>query len=157
VSRRRAMPGRFKDVMRQSDRNWEASAAAVSILRADSKVAQVIERALAEADLTLPQFNVLMELASSPGSQLPLYELTSRLTSTAPNVSWLSNRMEDRRLVRKKRAAHDSRVVLLELTERGWATIERAAPLVFACEKELFADYTKDELKTLSSLLTRLL
>lgn len=151
------MPERFKELMKRSKRDWDASRAAVAILRADSKVAQVIERALGRADLTLPQFNVLMELASSPGATLPLYELTSRLTSTPPNVSWLVTRMEEAGLVGKQRDVSDSRVVLVKLTNRGWATLGRAAPVVFAAEKELLAGYPRDELRRLAEMLARVL
>ena len=145
--------GRFGDLMRRAGRNQDASRAAVSILRADSKVGQVLERALACAGLSLPQFNVLMELASSAGAALPLHELTARLISTPPNISWLSTRMEGAGLVTKARDRNDSRVVILELTESGWVTLARAAPLVFEAEKKLLGAYSCDELRDLADLL----
>jgi orotidine-5'-phosphate decarboxylase len=39
------------------------------------------------------------------------------------------------------------------LTELGWETLGRAAPLVFAAEKELFAAYSADEVRRLADLL----
>jgi len=150
-------PERFKDLMKRSNRDRDASKATVSILRADSRVAQVLERALGQADLSLPQFNVLMELASSPAAALPLYELTARLTSTAPNMSWLASRMVETGLVSKERDPSDSRVVMVKLTKRGWARLGAAAPLVFATEKELFAAYPRADLRRMADLLSRLL
>ena len=143
----------FRELMRRSKRNSEMSRVAVSILKADSKVSQVLERALAEVNLTLPQFNVLMELASSSEARLPLYEINSRLISTPPNTSWLSQRMEAAGLVTKSRDANDSRVVVLRLTKPGWAKLEDAAPLVFQAERELLADYSRQELRDLADLL----
>jgi DNA-binding MarR family transcriptional regulator len=129
------------------------SRAAVAILKADSRVTQILERALAEVGQTLPQFNVLMELAASSEGALPLYELNSRLISTPPNTSWLSKRMEEAGLVTKDRDVSDSRVVVLKLTERGWATLGDAAPLVFQAEKDLFGTYSRNELRFLADLL----
>lgn len=144
---------RFAELMARAQRNTEASRAAVSILRADSKMSQALERALSCAGLTLPQFNVLMELASSPEGALPLYELNSRLITTPPSTSWLTKRMEETGLVIKDRCLPDSRVVVLKLTEQGWATLERAAPLVFEAEKELLRTCSREELCHLANLL----
>jgi DNA-binding MarR family transcriptional regulator len=143
--------------MRQAKRDGDASRVAVSILRADSKISQRIERALADAGMTLPQFNLLMELAASPEAALPLYEINARLISTPPNTSWLCTRMEQARLIKRRRAADDARVVIVELSERGWAALAKAAPLVFQAEKELLAGYSRLELQTLAQLLVRLL
>jgi DNA-binding MarR family transcriptional regulator len=151
--RRRLGPGEFEALIRRAKRNREASRAAVSILRANSKLSQVLERALAKVGLTLPQFNVLMELASSSRAALPLYELNSRLISTPPNTSWLSKRMEDAGLVTKGRDEKDSRVVILSLTKCGWAKLDAAAPLVFEAEKNLLGTYSSDKLRRLADLL----
>lgn len=148
---------RFKELMREADRDRAASRVVVSILRADSKASQALERALAAAGLSLPQFNVLMVLAASKAGALPIFELNAQLVTSPPNMSWISNRMEERGLVRKRRDVSDGRVVIIELTEKGWTTLGRAAPLVFAAEKELVADFSRAELKRLGDLLSRLL
>lgn len=143
--------------MREAGRDTVASKVVVSVLRAESKAAQALERVLAGADLTLPQFNVLMVLAATPGGELPLFELNADLVSSAPNMSWISNRMEERGLVRKRRDEDDRRVVLLGLTESGWKALARAAPLVFEAEKELVGGLSRAELTTLGNLLGDLL
>lgn len=150
-------PARFTELMRRSDRDWAASKAIVGILRADSKAAQGLERALGGADLSLPQFNVLMVLAASPGAKLPIFELNAQLVSTPPNTSWLTERMQERGLVRKSRSPDDGRVVLLALTQKGWRALGKAAPLVFDTERELLKGFTRSELKTLGELLGRFL
>src|SRR5688500_14529703 len=110
---------RFEVLMRRSKRDRGASKAIVGILRADSRAAQTLERALATIDLTLPQFNVLMVLAASPAGTLPLSDLNAQLVSTPPNTTWLTNRMEERGLVTKRRDENDKRVAHLDLTESG--------------------------------------
>jgi DNA-binding MarR family transcriptional regulator len=129
----------------------------VSLLRANSKAAQALERGLGAADLSLPQFNVLMVLASAPEGKLPIFELNAHLVSTPPNTSWLSDRMQERGLVRKSKSPDDGRVVLLELTEKGWRALGKAAPLVFDTERELLTGFSRSEVKTLGALLGRLL
>ncbi|HEV2756555.1 MAG TPA: MarR family transcriptional regulator [Actinomycetota bacterium] len=143
--------------MREVGRDNSASRVVVSVLRAESRAAQMLERALAPADLSLPQFNVLMVLAATPGGELPLYELNAQLVSSAPNMSWISNRMEERGLVRKKRDDDDRRVVLIALTESGWKGLAGAAPLVFEAERQLVAGFSRAELTTLGNLLGGLL
>jgi DNA-binding MarR family transcriptional regulator len=148
---------RFRELMRRARRDRDASRAAVAIRRADSRVRQTLERALAEAGVSLPQFNVLMELGVSPNANLPLYEINARLISTPPNTSWLCSRMEDRGLLRRRRDTEDARVVVVELTEKGWAELGKAAPLVFQAEQELFGGYSKAELRSLAALLRLLI
>ena len=150
-------PARFTEMMKRAKRDKDASRTAVSILKADSRVAQVLERALRRAGLSLPQFNVLMELAASPDGALPLYEINARLISTPPNTSWISTRMLESGLVTKHRAEHDSRVVIVTITQSGWAKLDEATPLVFEAEKTLFDGYARDDLRALASLLDRLL
>ena len=157
VSDKTAASRRFRNVMARARRDNDASRVAISILKADSKVAQALERALAEADMTLPQFNLLMELAASPDAALPLYEINARLISTPPNTSWLCARIERAGLVRRRRDANDARVVIVGLTEKGWAALAKAAPLVFEAEKKMLADYSRDELRSVAELLRRLL
>ena len=88
---------------------------------------------------------------------MPLYEINARLISTPPNMSWLCSRMEQTGSVRRRRDTGDARVVIIQLTEKGWAALAKAAPLVFETEKKLLAGYSRSELRSLGELLGRLL
>jgi DNA-binding MarR family transcriptional regulator len=144
---------RFVELTRKAHRDRDASRATVAVLRANSRIAQALARSLAAADLTLPQFNILMELAAAPEGELPLYELIARLVTTPPNTSWLSSRMEQAGLVTKRRDAADARVVRLAITDTGWAALERALPLVSETERRVVADLDRGQLRSLASLL----
>jgi DNA-binding MarR family transcriptional regulator len=98
----------------------------VTVLKAGSRLSQELERALKDADLTLPQFNVLMELAASPDGALPSHAVTERLISTPSSLSWLTTRMRDLGLLTKERDQDDARVVVLAITEAGWDALETA-------------------------------
>lgn len=150
-------PKRFKEMMRRAGRDRTASKVVVSILRADSRAAQALERALSKADLSLPQFNVLMVLAASPDAGLPIFEVNAALVSTPPNTSWLTTRMEERGLITKSRSPEDRRVVLLELTEDGWRALAAAAPLAFDAERVLLEGFSRSEMKMFAELLGRFL
>ena len=143
--------------MAQSRRDWDASRVVVSMLRADSKASQALERELGKVNLSLPQFNVLMVIASSPEGRMPTSELNAQLVSTPPNTSWLSDRMQERGLLKKSKSPDDGRVVILELTEKGWKALGAAAPLVFEAERALLSAFSRTELRTLGKLLTRFL
>lgn len=148
---------RFQELSRRSRRDRDASRAAVAVLRGHSRLSQVLSRSLAAADLTLPQFNILMELAASPAAQLPLHQLTAHLVSTPPNTSWLATKMAQGGLVTKTKDTSDARVVLLAITEAGWAALERALPLVSEAERRLVAGLDRQDLRALAALLDRLI
>lgn len=150
-------PRRFRELERRGGRDRDVSRAAVAVLKAESRLGQVLERSLALAGLTLPQFNVLMELAATDGGSLPQHELNRRLISTPPNTSWLAKKMEASGLLTRRRDARDARVVVLTLTASGWEALEKAAPLVFAAERQLLTHCTRDDLRALARLLAPLL
>lgn len=144
---------RFAEAERQAGRDRTASRATVAVLKASSRLAQTIERALADADLTLPQFNVLILLAESPTGALPLHAVVGRLIGTPSNLSWLTSRMQERGLITKDRDDDDGRVVLLTITEEGWSVLERAMPRVFAVEKQLWNAHPRTDLRELTAQL----
>ena len=148
---------RFEAAARRAGRSRDASRAAVTVMKASAKLTQEIERALADADLTLPQFNVLMELAAQPHGVLPMHAVVERLISSPSSLSWLTTRMRDRGLITKQRDADDARVVQLAITDAGWDALELAMPPVFATEQQLLSPLARTELRTLARLLQPLL
>lgn len=148
---------RFTQAERRAKRDRDASRAAVAVLKASSRLSQTIERALADVELTLPQFNVLIVLAGAPGGALPLHAVIEQLIGTPSNLSWLTTRMRERGLITKDRGQEDARVVVLTITEEGWAVLEQAMPSVFAAEKQLWRDHTRHDLRALAELLAPLI
>ena len=152
----RAEP-RFRDAQQRAGRNRDVSRAAVAVMTAGARLAREIERALSDAELTLPQFNVLMELAASSDGCLPMHVVIERLISTPSNLSFLATRMAERGLVTKHRSDQDARVVVLTITEVGWQALEAAMPLAFSTEKELLQGHRRADLRELVRLLDPLL
>jgi DNA-binding MarR family transcriptional regulator len=139
--------------MRQSKRDLDASRAVVAVARADGVLSRTIEGRLASHGVTGPKFNVLMELAASPEGALPLSEVARRLLKSPPNVTGLIDRLEADGWVRRVRDRSDRRVVMAAITDSGWSALRRAAPVVFAAERELLSCLTKARRQDLARLL----
>lgn len=79
---------------------------------------------LEELELTYPQYLVLLVLWER--GETPVKDLATALRLDYGTVSPLLKRLETAGLVRRERAAHDERSVLVACTERGTALRERA-------------------------------
>lgn len=139
--------------MRAAERDVDASRAVVALARADGVISRQMEGELAPTGVTIPKFNVLMELAASPGGALPLSEVARRLLKSPPNVTTLIDRLEGDGWVRRRRDPGDRRVVTAEITERGWEALRRATPIVFAAEKKLLSCLSAGRRRDLTRLL----
>ncbi|MGW3305237.1 MarR family winged helix-turn-helix transcriptional regulator [Streptomyces sp. NPDC001073] len=80
---------------------------------------------LDELGLTYPQYLVLLVLWER--GETPIKDLTAALHLDYGTLSPLLKRLESAGLVRRERAAHDERSVLVACTERGTALRRRAA------------------------------
>jgi MarR family transcriptional regulator, 2-MHQ and catechol-resistance regulon repressor len=83
--------------------------------------------------------------------------LASSMSCTRPSVSSLCDTLERRGLVRREGDPDDRRLVRVELTPSGRATIERLYPRFNAGEAELVAGLSVVEREQLAGLLRRLL
>jgi MarR family transcriptional regulator, organic hydroperoxide resistance regulator len=70
-----------------------------------------------EFDLSPPQVMALRQL--DPDAPKPMSELAIALRCDNSNVTGIVDRLEDRGLVERRPAAHDRRVKMLSITERG--------------------------------------
>ena len=61
--------------------------------------------------VTPTQYNALRILAGSHPEPLPCLEVGRRMVTPVPDVTRLLGRLEGKRLVRRRRAAHDRRIV----------------------------------------------
>jgi DNA-binding MarR family transcriptional regulator len=70
-----------------------------------------------EFELSPPQVMALRQL--DPDEPKPMSELALALRCDNSNVTGIVDRLEDRGLVERRPAAHDRRVKMLSITERG--------------------------------------
>ena len=149
-------PKRFSELMQRADRDVGASRVVIALVRASTQLNQRVEKATAESGITRLQFFVLMEVASSQEGRLALRDVSAGLGVKPATASWLCDRMEKDGLLDRRREEGDARVLRIELTRKGWATLGKAAPLVFQAEKDFLAGLPRSQYKTLTEALRRL-
>jgi DNA-binding MarR family transcriptional regulator len=102
-----------------------AQEAVVSLLRtADvlrSRLAGVVE----PHGITLQQYNVLRILRGAGAAGLPTLEIALRMVERAPGITRLLDRLEAKRLVKRKRCPRDRRQVLCWITRSGLDLLAR--------------------------------
>lgn len=91
-------------------------------------------------DLTLTDYQVLVEVSESAEHRLRMTELSHRTQLSKSRLSHQIGRMERAGLVVRTRCPDDLRGQWAELTEHGWAVLRAAAPGHVADVRELFFD-----------------
>ena len=99
-----------------------------SFLRAHATITRTLEAELvADQDLSLAAYDVLVQLAEAPGRQLRMTELAEAVLLSRSGVTRLVDRMERAGLVSRCRVASDGRGVAAELTEAGLSRLRTAS------------------------------
>ena len=93
--------------------------AAVLVGCTAQEIANFVERALKEFDVSREQLGVIHYLDSAGAEKMTVNALRETLIDDSPNVSRILNKMVEKGLVRKERQSDDQRVVHISLTEKG--------------------------------------
>ncbi len=100
---------------------------------------------LADSDLSLQDFDVLVRLSEAPDGRLRISDLAGALLWERSRLSHHSKRMERRGLVKRTECPDDGRGAFLVLTPTGRATLERAAPAHARTVRRLVFDALSDD------------
>ena len=84
-------------------------------------------RELEKLGLTPPQFYVLATIGYAGG--LPFGEIGTKMMVTVSNLTGIVDRLEEKKLVLRKRDENDRRVVHVVLTEKGTKLYKTTIPL----------------------------
>ena len=130
----------------------------MALLRAHAATTRKLNaQLLADHDLTLSDFEVLLRLARAPDRRMRRVDLAQQVLLTASGVTRLLDGLERAGLVARDSCDTDRRVVYAVLTDVGVAKIREASASHFAQVDELFSGrFDQTELQQLSSLLSRL-
>ena len=134
-------------------RAWLKLVAVVTLLPAalDSQLQR-------DADLTHTGYMVLAMLSESPGRRLRMSEVASRTNSSAPRVSHVVRKLEDRGWVRREADPADGRGQFAVLTDAGWEHIVATAPgHVEAVRRMVFDVLEREDVAALEELGAKLL
>jgi DNA-binding MarR family transcriptional regulator len=129
-----------------------------SFLRAHATVIRVLESELvAEQDLSLAAYDVLVQLAEAPERRLRMTELADAVLLSRSGVTRLVDRMESAGLVLRCRVASDGRGVAAQLTEAGLSRLRVASRTHLAgVLRHFVARLTEDDLAALERISRRL-
>lgn len=110
-----------------------------------------------DAGLSLPDFEVLVQLSESPNARLKVTDLAKSLTWERSRLSHHVTRMKKRGLVIREDCSTDARSAFVSLTAYGQATLEEAAPGHACTVRSLvFDQLTAEEIKNLKSTLKKI-
>lgn len=111
-----------------------------------------------DAGLSLPDFDVLVQLTDSDQGRVRVTELANGLHWERSRVSHHITRMERRGLVTREECSDDGRGAWVVLTIEGRAAIERAAPAhVETVRRLVFGVLSRAEVEVLSTVIDKVL
>ena len=121
------------------------------------RTAAVHSHAFAEAlkpyGITPTQYNVLRILRGAGEPGLCRHEVRDRLVAQVPDVTRLLDRLEEARLIERRRGTEDRRVVTTRITEKGQRLLRELDEPVLAMHKRQLGHMTREQLRTLVELL----
>jgi DNA-binding MarR family transcriptional regulator len=129
-----------------------------TFLRSHATVTRRLEAELvAEHDLPLASYDVLVQLSEAPERRLRMTELADRVLLSRSGLTRLADRLERDGLLTRVACPSDARGTLAVLTDAGLARLERAWPAhKRGVEEHVTGRYTAEEIKLLGDLLGKL-
>ncbi|MCU1601195.1 MAG: transcriptional regulator, MarR family, partial [Frankiales bacterium] len=129
-----------------------------AFLRAHSHINRKLEaELLAEHDLPLASYDVLLQLAESEGRRLRMTELADRVLLSRSGLTRLVDRLERDALVERVACANDARGTHAVLTEAGLDRLRSAAPThLRGVSEHVTSRLTPQELDQLKLLMLKL-
>ena len=113
-----------------------------------------LEEDLAKLGLTPPQFYVLATIGYAGG--LPFGEIGAKMMVTVSNLTGIVDRLEEKKLVSRKRDDNDRRVVHVVLTDKGAKLYKSTIPQFEKSLERIFSSLARPQQKELSVLLRKL-
>jgi DNA-binding MarR family transcriptional regulator len=129
-----------------------------AFLRAHARVVRELERELvADQDLALADYDVLVQLSAAKDRRLRMSELADRLLLSRSGATRLVDRLVADGLVERVSCESDRRGQWASLTDAGYERLKRASPTHLRGIASHFLDrLTADEVVTLEPVLSRI-
>lgn len=129
-----------------------------AFLRAHARVVRTLEAdLLAEHDLPLAWYDVMVQLVEAPGRRVRMTELADRVLLSRSGLTRLVDRMVGAGLVRREPCDTDARGYYAVLTDEGYARLRSAAGThLRGVRDRVISLFDPDELQLLGSYLARL-
>jgi DNA-binding MarR family transcriptional regulator len=139
------------------ERSRRAARAWAALLAAHAALVPRLDQLLQQASrLPLSWYDVLLELAASPGGRLTMGELAQRVVLSRTRVSRVVTELETAGLVQREDNPDDGRSAFAVITADGLARYRAAAPRYLeAIEGQFAAGLTDAELDCLATALRK--
>jgi len=109
-----------------------------------------------DSDMSLPEYEILVQLSEAPKRRLRMSELADRVVSSRSRITHTVGRMQARGLVVREACLDDGRGVECVLTDEGFAVLEAVAPgHVENVRAIMFDPLTADDVTALGAALTK--
>ena len=128
--------------------------AILNILRTSDWIDNRLGRLFREYGLTCSQYNVLRILRGE-GKPLPSLEIADRMIQVVPAITGLIDRLEQQKLVVRRRSTEDRRVVFVEITGKALEVLKKLDKPLEQLHQSLVGHLSRAELESLSRLLER--
>jgi DNA-binding MarR family transcriptional regulator len=109
-----------------------------------------------DSDMSLPEYEILVQLSEAPRRRLRMSELADRVVSSRSRITHTVGRMQERGLVVREACLDDGRGVECVLTEEGFKVLEAVAPgHVENVRAIMFAPLAPDDVTALGVALSK--
>ena len=112
------------------------------------KFSRFYARILTQADITFPQYALLIQLATA--GPMTMTEISERLHISKPAVTNLVDRLEKKKCLKRLPDLKDRRIYLLKLEAKGEKIVRRIQGYVLNLLLKTFDEFNADERKTIS-------
>jgi DNA-binding MarR family transcriptional regulator len=128
---------------------------AIALLRTADLVRRTLARIVEPKGITLQQYNVLRILRGAGEAGIPTLEIAERMIEQAPGITRLLDRLEAKKLARRKRCPSDRRQVLCWITEEGRELLTALDEPVLRSDESLTSALPRRDLEALIRILAK--
>ena len=128
----------------------------LSILRTAGHLRRLATQVVEKWGITEQQYNVLRILRGAGDAGSPTLEIASRMIEATPGITRLIDRLGAKKLILRQRCREDRRQVICRIAPGGLQVLKELDSPSLKFTAESLSALSKDELRTLISLLDRI-
>ena len=119
----------------------------VAVIKTADLLVSTLDRRLSGLGLSHQQYNVLRIVRGAGAAGIATLAIGERLIESAPGMTRLLDRLEEKGMVRRERCKHDRRQVLCYIKDEGARLLAELEPIVDGLAKCSFERVPPEELE----------
>ena len=127
----------------------------IGLLRSADVVRRFLAHIVEPHGITLQQYNVLRILRGAGDKGIPTLDIVERMLEQAPGITRLLDRLEAKKLVRRKRSTRDRRQVLCWITAAGLELLARLDEPFLGADGSALGELSPREVRALIRILDK--